>query len=118
MTGVQTCALPIYSEKELGCIFSCVRGLGIKRVPSQEIPETGLAALGRIRKAARRAKKRINRVNVNSLSDGEQRRVVGYSAMLGAIEMVADGRRAGAIAAVADPAKPIPPQNILDMFRN
>lgn len=103
-------------EKELGCAFETVRGVGVKRLTSAEIPDIGLAALRRIRRAAKRGKKRLGRVNSNSLTESEQRRVVGMSAMLGAVVMIADGRKAAAVATVADPVKPIPPKNILDMF--
>lgn len=104
-------------EKELGCCFETVRDIGIQRLTSESIPDVGLAAVRRARRAARRGKKRLDRVNVNSLEPSQHRRVIGYSAMLGAVALVADGRKALAIAAVADPAKPIPPANILDMFR-
>lgn len=105
------------TEKSMGCAFESVRGVGVKRLASADIPDIGLAALRRIRRAANRGQRRLKRVNSNSLSAQEQRRVVGMTAMLGAVALVADGRRATAIAAVADPVKPIPPQNILDMFR-
>lgn len=104
-------------EKELGCCFATVRTVGVKRLTSDEIPSVGLLTLRKIRRAANRGKKRLDRVNVNSLSQSEQRRVVGMSAMLGAVSLVSDGRKAVAIGAVADPVKPIPPKNILDMFR-
>lgn len=105
-------------EKELGCAFESVRGIGIRRLTSDEIPDIGLQTLRKVRRAANRGKKRLSRVNTNSLSEGEQRRVVGMCAMLGAVAMIADGRRATTIATVADPVKPIPPQNILEMFRS
>lgn len=104
-------------ERDMGCLFATVRGVGVKRLASSEMPEHGLATLARVRRAANRGRKRIERINVNSLSPDDQRRVIGYSAMLGAVSLIADGRRALAVAAVADPAKPIPPKNILDMFR-
>ena len=106
------------AEKSLGCAFESVRGVGIRRLQSDEIPDVGLAALRRIRSTARRGKKRIDRANSNSLSEFDKRRVIGYGAMLGAVAMSADGRKATAIAAVADPVKPIPPGNVLDMFRS
>jgi len=105
------------AEKHLGCIYETVRGVGIKRLAPSSAPEVGLTAVRRCRSAAKRGKKRLDRINANSLTESEQRRVVGYSAMLGAISMIADGRKASAIAVVADPAKPIPPQNILEMFQ-
>lgn len=105
------------TEKQLGCAFECIRGVGIRRLTSDEIPNVGLAVLRKVRMSARRGKKRLDRCNTNSLNESEKRRIVGFGAMLGAVVLIADGRKATAIAAVADPIKPIPPQNILDMFR-
>ena len=104
------------AEKSLGCLYEVERGIGVRRLESNAAPEVGLAAIGKIRRAAKRAKKRLGRLNANSLNETEQRRVVGYTAMLGAIATVADGRRAQTIGAVADPVKPIPPASILRMF--
>lgn len=105
------------TEKRLGCAFETVRSVGVKRLTSDQCPNIALSALRRIRRQANRGKRRVERLNPNSLSEGEQRRVVGMSAMLGAIALLADGRKASAISAVADPTKPIPPKNILEMFR-
>lgn len=104
-------------EKTSQCAFECVRSVGVRRLPTDEIPDIGLASLSRIRRAAKRGKKRIDRANTNSMSESDKRRVIGYGAMLGAVSVIADGRRATSIAAVADPVKPIPPENILDIFR-
>lgn len=105
------------TEKNLGCAFECVRGVGVKRLNSTDIPDIGLSALRGIRRKANKGKKRLDRVNTNSLGETERRGIIGMSAMLGAVSMVSDGRRAKTIAAVADPTKPIPPKNIIDMFR-
>lgn len=104
------------AEKRLGCLFECVRSIGIKRLAPADSPEVGLAALRRSRKAAKRGLARLSRLSANSLSEGEQRRVIAYKSMLGAVALIADGNKARTVAAVADPAKPIPPQNILQMF--
>jgi hypothetical protein len=104
-------------ERDVGCAFETVRDVGIQRMDTASIPDIGLAAIRRCRASARRGKKRIDRINTNSMSDSERRRVIGHSAMLGAIYLIADGRKAAAIATVADPSKPIPPENILDMFK-
>lgn len=104
------------AEKQLGCIFESVRGVGVKRLTASEIPDVGLAAIRKIRRGAKRGSKRLTRIGTNSLSESENRRVVASRAMLGAIATIADGRRASTLAAVADPVKPIPPENILQMF--
>ena len=105
------------AEERLGCIFETVTSVGIKRLSADDCPEVGLACIGSIRRRSRRGNKRLARINTNSMSDSGTRRIIGYRAMLGAIGMIADGRKAMAVAAVADPAHPIPPENILDMFR-
>lgn len=104
------------AEKHLGCIFECVRSVGIKRLPTAECPEVGLAAIRRVRKAAKRGASRLGRLSTNSLSIPEHKRVVAYKSMLGAIAMMADGNKARTIAAVVDPVKPVPPHDILAMF--
>lgn len=105
------------AEKELGACFECVREIGIQRLASDAIPGVGLDAIRKSRRAAKRGKARIDRVNSNSLSASARLAMNGYSAMLGTVILIADGRRATSIGAVADPAKPIPPRAILDMFR-
>lgn len=104
------------AEKELGCIFETVRTVGVKRLTSDATPEIGLTAIGRVRRAAKRGARRLLRINSNSLSDSQHKRVISYGAILGAIAMVADGNKARTVAAVADTSKPIPPRNILQMF--
>ena len=106
------------AEKNHGCLFECVRTVGVKRLPANEAPDVGLASIRRVRKAAKRGVRRLDRLNANSLSEPETRRVVSYRAMLGAVAMIADGNKARTVAAaVTDTAKPIPPSNILEMFR-
>lgn len=104
------------AEKRLGCIFECIRSVGIKRLPTSECPEVGLVAIRRVRRISKRGVARLGRLSTNSLSTAEQKRVIGFTSMLGAIAMVADGNKARTVAAVADPARPIPPADILSMF--
>lgn len=106
------------AEKRLGCIFECVRTVGIKRLPASECPEIGLAGLRKVRRTSKRVLKRYDRMNTNSLSDAEQRRVIAYQALHGAIATLADGNKARSVAVVAEVGKPIPPANIIDMFFN
>jgi hypothetical protein len=106
------------AEKSLSCAFETVRGVGIKRLASEDVPSIGYSSLRRIRRASKRGVKRLTQANnSNSLSPDQHRRTVGMISMLGAVSMIADGRRASAVAAVADHTKPIPPKNILEMFR-
>lgn len=105
------------AEKQLGCIFECVREVGFKRLAAEECPEVGLTALRGIRRKAKRGMSRLDRLNTNSLDGSGQRRVIAYKAGLGACALVADGNKMRTVAAAVDPASPIPPENILDMFR-
>ena len=104
------------AEKELGCIFDAVRTVGIKRLPASAGADVGLSAIRRVRKAAKRGARRIGRINSNSLTEAERKRVISYDALLRTIALVADGNKARTIAAVVDPVNPIPPQSILEMF--
>lgn len=104
------------AERDNGCIFDSVRQVGIKRLIAAEAPEVGLYAIRGVRRKARRGARRLERINSNSLSDTERKRTIAYSALLGTIAMMADGNKARTVAAVADPAKPIPPKDILAMF--
>lgn len=106
------------AEKALGCIFEAVRGEGLKRLSASDSPEIGLSAIRRVRKAAKRGVRRLERINANSLSEPEVKRVIGYRAMLGAIAMIADGNKARTVSAVIDPTNPIPPKSILEMFKD
>lgn len=104
------------AEKELGCIFEAVRGVGYMRVPADESVDVGLHTVRRVRRASSRGARRLERINSNSLSEPARKRVIAYRSMLSAIAMMADGNKARTLAAVADPAKPIPPQDVLRMF--
>src|SRR5262245_23463013 len=42
------------AEIELGCLFACVRSLGVRRMPADEAPEEGLSCIRGVRKKARR----------------------------------------------------------------
>lgn len=104
------------AEKELGCIFECSRSLGITRLPSEMAADVGLSAVHRVRRAANRGGRRLGRIRTNSMSDTDAKKVVSYRCILGAISLMADGNKARTVAAVVDPANPIPPVGILDMF--
>lgn len=104
------------AEKQIGCIFETVRAVGIKRLNAAESPEVGLAAIRGVRRKAKRGARRLSHINSNSLDDAGRKRTIAYGSLLGVIAMMADGNKARTIAAVIDPAKPIPPKDILQMF--
>src|SRR3972149_4686501 len=82
-----------HAEKELGCLYECARNVGIKRLNATDAPEVGLPAIRKTRRIAKRGNRRLERINVNSLSNAEQKRVIAYSSMLGAIAMLSDGNK-------------------------
>jgi hypothetical protein len=104
------------AEKQYGCIFESIRSVGIKRLNASDAPEVGLAAIRGVRRKAKRGARRLSNISSNSQSDPERKRTIAYSSLLGTIAMMADGNKARTIAAVIDPAKPIPPKDILQMF--
>lgn len=106
------------AEKDLGCVFASVRGVGIKRLSAEDGIEIGPEAVRSIRRKGTTVAKRIDRLNSNSLPDTAKKRAIAYSSMLKTIAMMADGNKARIVAAIVDPAKPIPPSDILAMFAN
>lgn len=105
------------SEKELRCVFATVRGIGVKRLTAEESVEIGPPAISSIRRKSNGTARRIEHLSSsNSLSDTSQKRAIAYSSMLRAIGMMADNNKARVIAAIVNPANPIPPKDILKMF--
>jgi hypothetical protein len=104
------------AETDLGCVFATVRSVGIKRLTAEDSIEIGPEAIRSVRRKSKAAAKRLDHLNSNSLPDASKKRAVAYSAMLKTIAMMADGNKARIVAAIVDPAKPIPPKDILAMF--
>lgn len=105
------------AEISAGAMYEAVRGVGIKRLNASDSPEVGLGALRSCRRKARKGARRLNRINSNSLSDQDRKRVIAYGSLLGAIATVADGNKARTVAAVViDTVNPIPPKDVLKMF--
>lgn len=80
-------------EEETGGLFAVVRGEGIKRLQSASIPDVGLAAIQKIRRTAKRGSARLEAVRINDLQQSEQHRLIAHRAQLGAIALIADGRK-------------------------
>lgn len=106
------------AENDLGCVFDSVRAVGIKRLTTEQSVEIGPLAVRSIRRKSTATAKRIEHLNSNSLPDVTKKRAIAYSSMLRTIAMMADGNKARIISAIVDPAKPIPPADILAMFTN
>jgi len=54
-----------------GCHFETVRGVGVKRIPNEDVPATTKAfAMTKIRRISRRSARRLLSVDYNRLSEG------------------------------------------------
>src|SRR5712664_3044319 len=69
----------LYDE---GIPFGTVRGFGVKRLTSEEIPDIGDHAITRIRRSSRRARKRMSVINAMNDVDNDTRIRVNTSASL------------------------------------
>lgn len=105
-------------EKRTGGIFETVRDAGLKRLETASIPDIGRAALRKVRRTARRAVSRIQRVRVNDLPQTDAQRIVAYQSQLGAIALIADARKTPAIVAkLAPDSAVVPAGRVLELFR-
>lgn len=106
------------AEERTGNLFEVVRGEGLKRLPSDEVPSVGLAHLRKIRRAAKRGVERLDAVRVNDLDEGDQRKLIAHKSQLGAISLVADGRKSQTLMGeVAGTGQVVPAGRVLEMFR-
>jgi hypothetical protein len=106
------------AEERTGNLFEVVRGEGMKRLPSHDVAGVGLANLRKIRRAAKRAIERLGTVRTNDLGEDEQRKLIAHKSQLGAISLVADGRKSQALVGeVAGTGQVVPAGRVLEMFR-
>ncbi|MEC9268527.1 MAG: hypothetical protein VX464_20880 [Pseudomonadota bacterium] len=104
-------------EKDTGAIFEIVRGVGIKRLPSSDIPSVGTAAIRKIRRASKRAVARLQCVRVNDLGHDEAKQVIAQRAQLATISFMADGRKTPAITAeINEDKSTLPVGRVLEVF--
>lgn len=81
------------------------------------MPDVGLAAIRKARGAARRGFDRLGTVRVNDLSPAEGTRIIAHRSQLGAISMIADGRKSASLTAeAAKLGQPIPAGRVLEIF--
>lgn len=104
------------AEEESGGLFETVRGYGVRRLPSEHIPDVGLHAVRKVRRAAKRGVKRLSGVRVNDIPELEKHRLMAHKSQLGAIALVADGRKTVSIAAVSNGLELPPRDAILALF--
>ena len=102
-----------------GVIFGTVRGEGIKRLAAEEIPSIGDAAVVKIGRAARRARRRMSVIGtMNDVPNEVRVRVNASASLLGAIEHFSTRpATAKATEAVTKAGGVIPPARLLDALK-
>jgi hypothetical protein len=105
-------------EKESGSLLAVVRSIGVKRLASEELSGVGADAIRKVRRTARRGYNRLDTIRTNDLPQSEATKIVAHKSQLGAITLVADGRKTSTVAAeVAKTGNAIPAGRVLDMFK-
>lgn len=105
------------TAKELGCFFEAVHNVGIKRLLPSECPDRAVNSVRKVRRISVKEKKRIDRVNPNSLTMAERGMMTAASSIHGAIAYIADIKKVKVAGAVIDPMNPIPRESILRMLK-
>jgi len=100
-----------------GIAFGTVRGQGVKRLTADEIPAIGEAAILHIRRASRRARKRMAVVNTMNDAPNEVRiKINATSSLLGAIEHFSTGKSAAKAEKAATDGV-VPPMKLLEALK-
>ena len=76
------------AETATGGRYATVRGIGIRRLPTEEIPGIGAVTRRRIRRAAGKAFDRLSNVKANDLTQATQARIDVERSLLGAVSVV------------------------------
>lgn len=103
-----------------GLAFGTVRGEGVKRLVSEEIPAIGDHAILRIKRTSRRARKRMAVVNgMNDVPNDVRVKINTAASMLGVIENFATGKARKTVEAEVEKVNgPLPPMKLLEALRN
>ena len=104
------------TEAETGALYEAVRKVGVKRLPTDEIASVGTAAIRKVRRTARRGMKRLGNVKANDISPDQSREIVMQRSVLGAVAMLADGRKTKALANEGTTTAVIPAGRVLEIF--
>ncbi|XWN29950.1 MAG: hypothetical protein ROR55_21010 [Devosia sp.] len=105
-------------ESETGSLFETLRGIGIRRLRSEETHTVGLGVIRKVRRAARRGVERLSKVRVNDLDRETANKIIAHRSQLGAISLVADGRKSATVAHEAErTGSTIPAGRVLQLFR-
>lgn len=106
------------AEAETGALFEVVRTVGIKRLATEEAPDVGLTCIRKIRRTAKRGVDRLGTVRANDLTQDQHNRLIAHRSQLGAISLVADGRKSITLAAeAAKTGQTIPAGRVLELFK-
>jgi hypothetical protein len=81
------------AEKEYGCIFECVREVGMKRLIADETAHVGSQAISSTRRKVKRAIRRTTQVSSNSMSGDARQNVALKLVHLHLLHGLADNRR-------------------------
>lgn len=105
-------------EAATGGLFETIRGDGIKRLPGAEMADVGLASIQRIGRHARRAHARLGGIRVNDMPAADRNRIIAHQSQLGAVALVADGRRTAPILREVEASgMAVPAAKTLDLFK-
>jgi len=106
------------AEEQTGALFDTVHNVGVKRLASSDMPDVGLATVKRIRRAAKRGVARLGSVRANDMPKADADRLIAFRSQLGAISLMADGRKTHTVAAeVEKTGAVVPAGRVLDMFK-
>lgn len=104
-----------------GRVFECVRGLGVKRLPDNEILDVGQCYIGRAHRAAMRGHQKILCIKsdgYDSLSNEDKIKYNTSRSMLGVLEHITKPSKVKAIEGrVADAQSQLPPAKMLELFK-
>ena len=102
-----------------GIAFGTVRGEGVKRLVSEEIPAIGDSAINHIKRHARRARKRMGVVgSMNDVPNEVRVKVNATASMLGVIENFSSNKSRKVVESeVAKANSPIPPMKLLEALK-
>ena len=106
-------------EAETGALYETIRDVGVKRLSSEAVSDVGLQVIQKVRRTAKRGIKRLSHVRTNDLTQDEANKLIAHRSQLGAISLVADGRKSVTVAKEAATSGAIVPAGrVLDMFKS
>jgi len=104
-------------EKETGSRFAALHNQGIRRLPTEDIPNIGSHARSKIHRTAKRAYRRLSGLSANDITPAIQTQILTEKSHLGAISMFSKRQTHRKIdEAVTAVGLEIPAAQILAMF--